>query len=253
MKYHYFYQTRENETRDGWIQAPNRAEAYAALRKQGIRPYRVIGDDPGRWRKWVTDAAIVGIVGIACAIVAFTLLSRTGNDATAPAVRQQIQGDASVIASGVFNGWANVFDLPLDRYLAAYARPGWKAEPPLLTPDEFERMSDDLQKPVVHEENERPEYRQMRNIVAWMRDEMRAYLKSGGTVGDYLELLEERQQQEYDLRVKAAQSVERAPEGYRYATWMSVNANLRDMGIEPIDMPRDLMDSELERTEGGLR
>lgn len=251
MKYRYFYQTRENETRDGWIQAPNRAEAYAALRKKGIRPYRVIGDDPGRWRKWVTDAAIAVLVALMGALVASTVLARRGSDATSPMVRQQIQGDASVIASGTFNGWANVFDSPLDRYLAAYARPGRVAEPPLLTPAEFERIPSELQKPVVHEESERPEYRQLRNIVAWMRDEMRAYLKAGGTVGDYLELLEERQQQERALRTKAAQSVERAPENYRYATWMSVNANLRDMGIEPLEMPRELMDAELERTQGG--
>ena len=50
MKYQYFYQTKTNENRDGWITAKNRAEAYAALRKQGIRPYRVVGDDPVRWQ-----------------------------------------------------------------------------------------------------------------------------------------------------------------------------------------------------------
>lgn len=251
MKYHYYYQTSANETRDGWIQAPNRAEAYAALRKGGIRPYRVIGDDPGRWRKWVTDGVIAVLVGIAGAIIASAVFVQKAEDPHAPMVRQQIQGDASVIAAAAFNGWANVFESPLDRYLAAYARPGRMGNPPLLTPDEFEAVPSELKKPVRHEEAERTEYRQMRNIIAWMRDEMRAYLAAGGTVGDYFELLEERQQQERTLREKAARSVERAPENYRYAAWMSVNANLRDMGIEPIEMPRELMVEELERTQGG--
>ena len=251
MKYHYYYQTSTNETRDGWIQAPNRAEAYAALRKSGVRPYRVIGDDPGRWRKWVTDGSIIVLVGILGAVIASAVFVRRAEDPKTPMVRQQIQGDAAVVASAAFNGWANVFESSLDRYLAAYALPGRTASPPLLTPDEFESIPDELRKPVRHEEDERSEYRQMRNIVAWMRGEMKAYLAAGGTVGDYFELLEERQQQERALREKAARSVERAPENYRYAAWMSVNANLRDMGIAPIEMPRELMDDELERTQGG--
>lgn len=250
MKYRYFYQTSENENRDGWIRAANRAEAYAALRKQGIRPYRLQGDDPGRWRRWLSDAAIIVLVGVLGSMALTAFLDSRGGDEKAPMVRQQIHGDASVIAAGVFNGWANVFDSALDRYLAAYARPGRMANPPLLTPKEFESIPSELQKPVVHEENERAEYRQLRNIVAWMREEMRAYLNAGGTVGDYLELLEERQQQERDLRLKAAQSVECAPESYRYAIWMGVNANLRDMGIEPIEMPRELLNDELERIGG---
>ncbi len=252
MKYHYYYQTRENETRDGWIQAANRAEAYAALRKSGVRPYRVIGDDPARWRKWLADGAIVALVGIVGAVIASAVFAQRMEDPNAPMVRQQIQGDASVIAAAAFNGWANVFDRSLDRCLAAYARPGRRAELPLLTPDEFEAIPSELRKSVRHEKDERPEYRQMRNIVAWMRDEMRAYLDAGGTVGDYFELLEERQQQERTLRAKAAQSVERAPANYRYAAWMSVNASLRDMGIEPIEMPRGLMDAELERAREGV-
>lgn len=46
MLYKYLYQDRENNNLEGEIKARNRAEAYAAIRKLGIRPYRVIGDDP---------------------------------------------------------------------------------------------------------------------------------------------------------------------------------------------------------------
>ena len=52
MKYQYFYQTKANENRSGWIKARNRESAYTLLRKQGIRPYRIVGDDPLNWRPW---------------------------------------------------------------------------------------------------------------------------------------------------------------------------------------------------------
>ena len=52
MVYKYLYQTKQNNNCEGEIKARNRAEAYALLRKQGIRPYRVIGDDPWNWRPW---------------------------------------------------------------------------------------------------------------------------------------------------------------------------------------------------------
>ena len=50
MKYRYLYQDKANRNLSGEIEARNRADAYAKLRKAGIRPYRVIGDDPFDWR-----------------------------------------------------------------------------------------------------------------------------------------------------------------------------------------------------------
>ena len=61
MKYQYFYQTKENENRSGWIKARSRENAYALLRKQGIRPYRLAGDDPVNWRPWAVAAVIVAL------------------------------------------------------------------------------------------------------------------------------------------------------------------------------------------------
>ena len=56
MTYRYLYQTKDNENREGEIKAKSRDEAYTMLRKQGIRPYRVIGDDPWNWRPWAIAA-----------------------------------------------------------------------------------------------------------------------------------------------------------------------------------------------------
>lgn len=59
MKYKYLYQDRENVNHEGEISARDRAHAYTLLRKQGIRPYRLIGDDPWNWRPWAISAGYV--------------------------------------------------------------------------------------------------------------------------------------------------------------------------------------------------
>ena len=74
MTYQYLYQTSENKNRRGEIKARNRAEAYAALRKQGIRPYRVIGDDPWNWRPWAISA---GYLVLSAALVVLGIVALT--------------------------------------------------------------------------------------------------------------------------------------------------------------------------------
>ena len=59
MIYKYLYQDKSNNNLEGEIAARNRDEAYRLLRKRGIRPYRVIGDDPWNWRPWVISAGYV--------------------------------------------------------------------------------------------------------------------------------------------------------------------------------------------------
>ena len=56
MTYKYLYQDKENRNREGEIKARSRDEAYTLIRKQGIKPYRVIGDDPWNWRPWAVVA-----------------------------------------------------------------------------------------------------------------------------------------------------------------------------------------------------
>ena len=72
LKYKYLYQDKSNRNLEGEIVARNRDEAYRLLRKQGIRPYRVIGDDPWNWRPWAISA---GYVILAVALVAVGLVA----------------------------------------------------------------------------------------------------------------------------------------------------------------------------------
>ena len=74
LKYKYLYQDRKNRNLEGEIDARNRADAYQRLRKQGIRPYRVIGDDPWNWRPWAISA---GYLILSAALVVLGIVSLT--------------------------------------------------------------------------------------------------------------------------------------------------------------------------------
>lgn len=67
MTYKYLYQDRDNRNCEGEIKARSRDEAYTLLRKRGIKPYRVIGEDPWNWRPWAVVAgylALFFIIGL---------------------------------------------------------------------------------------------------------------------------------------------------------------------------------------------
>jgi hypothetical protein len=147
MKYRYLYQTKENENREGWIKARSRDEAYTLLRKQGIKPYRVIGDDPFNWRPWVIGAGYVVLLALVFALAGWILCSGVLDERRG---RRQISRPRVV-----------------------------------LTGEEAE-----------------------------------------------------------DMRLKAAEAVDRAPEAYRYHVWRSVNARLTEMGVEPLEKPLDLPEAD---------
>ena len=75
MKYTYYYQTKQNENKTGVIDARDRADAYTKLRKQGLRPYRVVGDDPAKWRQWMPFAGLFVAVFVVSAIMPHVVCS----------------------------------------------------------------------------------------------------------------------------------------------------------------------------------
>lgn len=227
MKYKYLYQTSGNENREGWIVAANRAEAYAALRRQGIRPYRVIGDDPVRWQPWAAGGAIAALaVALACA------LALGGGDADGATMRRrQIVGDRAAISRGLESCWDGVFSTKLDRFLAAYAQPGWIAIPPDVSEGDAARFAEELAAKPESRADDSAEVRQLRRIVAAMRAELSDYLAAGGTVEDYMAFLEDRQDEEVAFRKQARESVDAAPAAMRGRVLMNMNVRLREMGL----------------------
>ena len=90
VTYKYLYQDRENRNCEGEIKARDRAEAYMLLRKQGIRPYRVIGDDPFRWQPWAFSSgyAVLLAVIVALAVMLADKTAGAGGVAAPPAMTE---------------------------------------------------------------------------------------------------------------------------------------------------------------------
>lgn len=84
--YKYLYQDRENNNREGEIKARNRADAYMLLRKQGIRPYRVIGDDPRNWRPWVIAAGYAALLTVIVVLTVLLVAKVESAGADAPSI-----------------------------------------------------------------------------------------------------------------------------------------------------------------------
>lgn len=223
MKYKYLYQDRQNRNCEGWIKAKNRENAYTLLRKQGIKPYRIIGDDPVNWLPWAIGGVVAALIAAVAALG--ILMARKGME-TAAMPRHQLEAAIDYDA----------LPTALDKYLAWFAQPGRWVERPEAGEEEFAVFALDL----AAELEVKGEQAELRRILKGMRAEMAAMLAEGKTVKDYCDYLEERQEREETMRLKAQASVDKAPESYRELVWRGVNAKLKEMGIKELDRPQGL-------------
>ncbi len=237
-KFHYFYQSKENKNLDGWIVAKSRDDAYAQLRKQSIKPYKVVGKDPIAWKRW----AAIAVLAVALAGTYAWLALRS--EPVAPGeqfVRHQIYGAESVIRNGISTEWSACGLDEGERYLARYAQPGIRVAYRRRTPETASAVEAALARHLEVEDSELLEYRQLKQIVESIKDELREYIKSGGNVDGFLDRLQERQDQEVAYYNAANQELENAkatmPEDELYNLWAAKNAELRAIGLPMLKEP----------------
>ena len=237
-KFHYFYQSKENKNLDGWIVAKSRDDAYAQLRKQSIKPYKVVGKDPIAWKRW----AAIAVLAVALAGTYAWLALRS--EPVAPDeqfVRHQIYGAESVVRNGMSTEWSACGLDEGERYLARYAQPGIKVAYRRRTPETASAVEAALARHLEVEDSELLEYRQLKQIVESIKDELREYIKSGGNVDGFLDRLQERQDQEVAYYNAANQELENAkatmPEDELYNLWAAKNAELRAIGLPMLKEP----------------
>ena len=255
MKFLYEYQDKANKRHRGVLNAPTRADAYAALKAQGIKPIRC-EEAPGffnllfgKGKRWIA----IGILGTMCLTLALAL-GRAGSmtppqpssveESFDSPIRRQIIGDAAVIEKGLRTGWADVFDTEGDRFLASFAIPGVA---PAVRPTTEEKLREALD----NEPSKHPnlpniqtslEARQIRAIVSGMKREINKLLKDDWTLHEVGTALVNRQEQEIGYYERAKREVETAAKSKMARPALEAlldrrNDSLRKLGIRLVSMP----------------
>ena len=240
------------------MDAESREAVFAALRQQGIKAIKVVAADGSKAngeirgiRKRVLAAAVFGAVVLAVVgtvVVGRGLWPRRGEPGVFAlpldnTTRRQVIGDTAIIEKGIRTGWADVFELEGERFLASFAIPGVPAgqrstsEEKLRealhcspSPSAFTSVSDGL------------EARQIRAMVEGMKDEARRFVKAGGSIAQYGRLLVQRQEEEIAYYNRAKAEIEAAQKAKMPAAqlndlWEKRNESLRQMGVKLVPMP----------------
>ena len=245
MKYNYAYKTSDGMRHEASMDAESRDAVFAELRRRGIKAIKVVAADGSKAngevrgvRKRVAVAASL-LAALAAVAVTATFLRRPELSAASTfdsRMRRQVIGDAAVIDKGIRTGWADVFVLEGERYLASYAVPGTT---PAMTGTSEQAVLAALEHEITIYDDETLEARQIKSMVLGMKDELRRYRAAGGSIAAYGKRLAKRQQEEMRYYFLAKRELEMAqkshmPEREFNALWDKRNNELRNLGIRPI-------------------
>ena len=268
MKFIYEYRTSDNAKHSGVVTASDREAAFLLLKKRGIRPSR-FAEAPGffnklfgKGKRWLAIGVLCALCFVLCAVV-YTQGTRHEAQGTIGAfldspVRRQPYGDLVLIDKGIRTGWADVFTLEGERFLASFAIPG--AVPAVTSATEQElrealRSSDNPDGRAVSPDGRAVspdgravldqssiEARQIRAMVSGMKAELREYLADGGTYAKYMRRLVRRQTEEISYAKRVEGEVTQALKGgmpRREAEELleKRNAQLRALGIRTVFLP----------------
>lgn len=249
MKFTYQYRTSDNVSHEGEICAPSREDVYSILKAKGIKPGRV-AEAPGffnklfgKGKRWIA----IALLSSAACVFAWLAFSNSGErdrysrgGFAIPCERKQIWGDNTVIEVAANDDWRVVFDNPADRLLASFARPGIQVR---LTRIPYSITNDfavALATPIKISNDDLEEYKQVKCIVAGMREELREYVRSGGKELVYIQRLMERQNEEiklYNLERKGFELAVRQKGANVSDLWKAVNVKMRSAGLPTIPVP----------------
>ena len=244
MRFDYEYRTSDNVRHVGVICASNRDAAFAALRKCGIRPGRMV-ESPGLFNKlfgkgkrWLAIAFLAMVLSVALYVVwqdGKTI--RNVEDVQTYEPRGQLFGDPVLLARISSDDWREVFAEAGDRFLANHAipgrecgcRPGVRPSPEIV--ERLERCRTHL---LAIPASDLEEVARIKRKVNWMKRELNEYVADGGSVKLYVERLHQRAKAEMTVLNRVRTELKRAD---GRARWDEENATLRRMGLPmvPVD------------------
>lgn len=244
MRFLYEYRTSDNVKHSGSVNAANKEAAFALIHAQGIRPSRLT-EAPGFFNKVFGKGKRWIAIGLLALALVIAILARGRNDAVGMREtlddmrRRQIIGDSAVVEMGIRSGWSGVFEGEGERFLASFAIPGVPAGVRSTTESEIEAA---LTRRISATSDDPIEERQIKAMVEGMKDELRAYLRDGGTIVGYGRELVARQERELAYYNRAKCEIESAVKSHVSqekieAMWKKCNSELRRMGIRLVAMP----------------
>lgn len=240
MKYHYFYQTSKNETLDGWISAKNRYDAYKKLKREGIKPYRMLGKDPLEWKRWSAIAILSAALASSVFLYFFT---RKAPPSEEP--RGQLYGDPEILQQLSADGWRGTFENPGDAWFARHAIPASHCGCRDAGTENREQATDLSTERLPLPADDPPELLKMKRMVNGMKAELETFLAQGGTSAGFMERCDRRLADELDTiedydKAFSALHLRMEREGLSAAIskeWKQKNAELRSMGLPTIPIP----------------
>ena len=254
MRFQYQYKLSGGERRAGICDAPSKDAVFSLLKKEGIKPFDV-KLAPGvfnRIRSFGKRGLAIAVLAVLCAVLAVAVGRRTSTpsgavalaDSLDSALRRQLIGDSAIIDQGIRTGWADVFSLEGDRFLASFAIPG--ASPAIRSTTE-EKLKEALSANTAsgaslrQDVGESLESRQIVAIVAGMKSELRQFVADGGSFVQYGRLLVQRQEQEIAYYNRAKNEIDVVAEKGDVvelkALWKRRNGELKRMGIRTVLLP----------------
>ncbi len=257
MKFEYDYRTADNIRHHGVVSARDRDVAYAQLKRQGIRPSRlveapgVLNKVLGKGKRWLA-ILLLAIFALAALFYAW-FAERRGRsdvlDSFDDETRRQPIGDVAVIDNGVRTGWQSLFPEEGERFLASFAVPGVPAGVRSTTEAEIEAA---LKRNVPATANDTIEARQIKAMVEGMKRELRDFIAAGGTIRQYGKRLVARQEEELSYYRRAKMAIDTAVkngdgEAKIAAMIDRYNGSLRRMGVRLLTMPENLPTSSKEK------
>lgn len=288
MTFTYYYKTSDGARHEAEITSPSRDEAFAALRKQGIRPIKVVAKDGSPEGHGVRKRVVFAVAILVAAVTGGgvwwwssrtvvstgTLYGNVSKNAEAgtvqvrmstatPLARQRIPGNRERVEKIP----SDLFQHPAEMFLARFAEPGHEVADYVMTPEVEADFPAALKESIQIAADEFTEYVDLKRIVVGMKREMRAYLAGGGTAQEYVAELVKRQKMEISYREKAEKrlselltpaSTSQTPQASHlataYAYWLKANASLQSMGIAPLPLPDALrtyqMSLDIDDAEG---
>ncbi|MEI6647831.1 MAG: hypothetical protein WCP12_17475 [bacterium] len=168
----------------------------------------------------------------------------------APPIRGAQQRLADAIKAG--ERITPLFNRESENILSLYTKPGLGVVPHPLPDDFDEDMRKALKENIVITDKDTPAEEQEKELVAWLKDDVRKYLENGGTATDYIAKMTQKHDADEKVYSEArnllSEYIQKGNSDEALAAHTALNEELKSRGIVPMPLPgrlrRELMNKK---------